>query len=291
MRKVELALDAKAALGECPRWHEGEGVLYFVDIPAKTLNRFDPCTGEHQSRGFDQPVGSFVFRRHGGFVLAMKEGFALLDSFDGEPRPFGAQVEAGREHIRFNDGRTDPQGRFWAGTMDGTKTQHDGALYRLDADGTVTRMAEGALTSNGVAVSPDQRTLYYTDTPTHTIGAYDFDADTGAISNPRTFHAFPHGNGRPDGASVDAEGHYWCALYAGGRVVRLSPQGQIVEEVAIPAINVTMIGFGGEDLRTAYVTTARQNATPEDLERFPHAGAVFSFRVETPGLAEVAFAG
>ncbi len=291
MRQVELALDAQAALGECPRWNAEEGVLYFVDIPNKTLNRFDPRTGECASRGFDQPVGCFVFRKGGGFVLGMKNGFALLDAFDDLPRPFGPQVEAGHEHVRFNDGRADPQGRFWAGTMDGTKTQHDGALYRLDPDGTVTRMALGALTSNGIAVSPDQRTLYYTDTPTHSIGAYDFDPASGAISNPRTFHAFPHGHGRPDGASVDAEGHYWCALYAGGRVVRLSPQGEIVEEVAIPAVNVTMIGFGGPDLRTAYVTTARQNASPEELERFPYAGGVFSFRVETPGLAEPTFAG
>ncbi|MGC1303296.1 MAG: SMP-30/gluconolactonase/LRE family protein [Caulobacteraceae bacterium] len=291
MRKVELALDAKAALGECPRWHVGEGVLYFVDITARTLTRFDPATGAWASRSFEQPVGCFAFRRAGGFVLGMKDGFALLDAFDGEPRPFGAQVEAARAQVRFNDGRADAVGRFWAGTMDGTKIQGDGALYRLDPDGSVTRMAEGALTSNGVAFSPDGQTLYYSDTPAHRITAYDFDLAAGAIARPRTFHAFPYGNGRPDGATVDVEGAYWCALYAGGRVVRLSVQGEIVEEVEIPAPNVTMIGFGGADLRTAYVTTARQNASPEDLERFPHAGGLFTFRVDVPGLVERPFGG
>jgi sugar lactone lactonase YvrE len=287
VRQVDLVLDARCELGECPRWHAGERALYFVDIAARTLNRFDPATGEHRARGFAQPVGCFAFRRAGGFVLGMADGFALLDGFDDEPRPFGAQVEAGRPQVRFNDGRADAEGRFWAGTVDTAKAERDGALYRLDPDGTVTRLLGDALTLNGAAVSPDGRTFYLSDTPSHEIGAYDL--HEGALSNRRVFHAFPHGQGRPDGASLDAEGFYWCALYAGGRVARLSPQGEIVEEVAIPAPNVTMIGFGGEDLRTAYVTTARQNTPPEALARFPRAGGLFAFRVETPGLAEAPF--
>jgi sugar lactone lactonase YvrE len=291
MHEVSLALDARAQLGECPRWSAPDQALYFVDIAAQTLNRFDPATGARQSRRFEAPVGCFVLRRSGGFVLAMADGFALLDAFESQPQPIGPPVEAGRPSIRFNDGRTDFQGRFWAGTLDGTKTDHAAAVYRLDTDGRVVRVLDGALTCNGIAVSPDQSRLYFSDTPSHQISVFDFDPEDGRISNRRTFHAFPKGQGRPDGASVDAEGFYWCALYAGGRVVRLSPEGQIVAEVAIPAINVTMIGFGGPDLRTAYVTTARQNATADDLARYPHAGGVFTFRVETPGLPETPFAG
>ncbi len=149
----------------------------------------------------------------------------------------------------------------------------------------------GLMTSNGLAFSPDGRTLYHSDTPEHLVAAYDFDPAQGTISGARVFQKFPNGLGRPDGASVDEEGCYWSALYEGGRVVRISPLGRILEEIAIPARNVTMIAFGGTDRRTAYVTTARQNIPNNIGPRFPHAGGLFSFRVETPGLPEFDFGG
>jgi sugar lactone lactonase YvrE len=291
MPKVELVADVRATLGECPRWHAGEGALYWVDIPEKKLCRTDPATGETRARSFDQPVGCFAFRQGGGLVLAMKEGFARLSSFDAEPEPFGEAPVRGRPEMRFNDGRADARGRFWAGTINEAKTAADAALYRLDPDSHVTQAAFGVTTANGLAFSPDSRTLYWTDTPRHTIWAYDFDLHRGLISNQRVFHEFPHGQGRPDGASVDCEGHYWCALYDGGRVVRLSPEGQIVQEVAIPARFTTMIGFGGDDLMTAFVTTARKGLDAAELERTPHAGGVFSFQVDVPGMAEFEFVG
>jgi sugar lactone lactonase YvrE len=289
VRRIELVTDARAALGECPRWRAAEARLYWVDIANRRLHRTDPVTGETQTRTFAAPVGCFAFRRGGGLMLAMKDGFAALETFDGPLTPFAAQVLADRPDHRFNDGRADAQGRFWAGTINMTKSAADAGLWRLSPDGGLVEAHHGALTSNGLAFSPDQKTLYWSDTPAHTVWAFDFDLESGEISGKRLFHQFPQGLGRPDGASVDEDGFYWSALYDGGRVVRLSPAGEIVEEVPVPARHVTMIGFGGPDRRTAFVTTARQGTGDADLERFPEAGGVFRFRVETPGLAEYDF--
>ena len=286
-REVTRIGDLRCTLGEGPRWHAGEGMLYLVDITEQRLHRLNVNTGEVATRQFDQPAGCFAFRQRGGFVLAMNDGFALIDSFDGPVQPFGVQVEAGKPWTRFNDGRTDPQGRFWAGTRDSSKQHHDTALYRLDPGGAVALMVEGGLTANGCAFSPDGKTLYWTDTPTYRIDAFDLDAATGAIANRRVFASFPEGNGRPDGGSVDEDGCYWAAMFAGGRVVRLSPKGDVLEEVPIPATNVSMPCFGGPDRRTVFVTTTAEGEP--DPTRHPQAGGVFSFRVETPGLPETPF--
>ncbi len=260
-----------------------------MDIAAQQLCRFDPATGAHDLRTFDEPVASFAFRKAGGFVLAMRQGFGLIDSFDGEVRPFGARIDPGNG-ARFNDGRADAQGRFFAGTFDPQK-QGAAGLFRLDPDGTVARLFTGALTSNGAAFSPDGGTFAWSDTPRHALSLFDHDPQTGALSNPRLYHQWPEGHGRPDGGSFDAEGCYWTALFAGGRVARLSPEGEILEEVSIPCPKPTMIAFGGADLKTAYVTTAREDLSAAELATFPQSGGVFSFRVETPGLPEADFAG
>jgi sugar lactone lactonase YvrE len=291
VKPVDCVLDARAALGECPRWDLAEAKLYWVDIPARLLHCFDPSTGTDISRSFEQKLACFALRRSGGFVLALEDGFALLDRFDGEPQPILPQIEAHRPDNRFNDGRCDSMGRFWAGTLDGTKKLENGALYRLDPDLSIRRMAAGVTTANGLAFSPDERTLYWADTPKHVIHAYAFDRAEGTIGARRIFASFPLGNGRPDGASVDEAGFYWSALYAGNRVVRISPEGEIVAEIAIPALNCTMIAFGGADLKTAYVTTARQGLNADDLAANPLSGGIFSFRVDVPGLPEHRFAG
>ncbi len=289
MRKVELVLDIRAELGEGPRWQAREGVLYFIDIARQQLHRYDPASGALRSRAFDEPVGCFAFRPGGGFALAMRHGFGLIDDFDGPVRPIGPRVDEHREEIRFNDGRVDPQGRFWAGTVNMTKSAPDATVYRLTPAGEIAPMAGGMLTCNGTAFSPDGRTLYYSDTPRHVIYAADLDPASGDISNPRVFHLFPEGHGRPDGASVDADGCYWSALYDGARVARLSPAGEVLEEVPIPAQRPTMIAFGGADRRTAYVTTAREKLGAAALAEHPLSGGVFSFRVEVPGLPETDF--
>lgn len=285
-RAVTVALDARAELGEGPRWHAGEARLYWVDIARNELHRFDPAIGADECRRFDVPVGCFAFVEGGGLMLAMKDGFALLDDWSSDPRPFGLQLFADRPAIRFNDGRTDPVGRFWAGSVNMAKSANDAALYRLDANGTIAEIEGDMLTCNGAAFTADGRRFFHADTPSHAVRVYNCDPASGTVSNRRILHQFPMGQGRPDGASVDEEGYYWTALFEGGRVVRLSPEGEIVEEVALPAKRPTMIVFGGADRRTAYVTTARTGLTPEELDAMPLSGAIFTFRVDVPGLPE-----
>jgi sugar lactone lactonase YvrE len=290
-QKVNVALDAQAELGEGPRWHAQERRLYWVDIARNELHRFDPISGADEVRVFAAPVGCFAFRAGGGLLLAMKDGLATLADWAAEPVPFGRQLLADRSDLRFNDGRTDPAGRFWAGTVNMPKSAHDAALYRIGGDGTIDEIEGGMLTCNGAAFSADGRQFRHADTPSHALRGYDVDPATGALSARRIVHQFEMGTGRPDGGSFDAEGFYWSALFDGGRVVRVAPDGTVVETVHLPVTRPTMIVFGDDDLRTAYVTTARSGLSDDALAAQPLAGAIFSFRVEVSGLPEWPFAG
>ena len=272
-QKVNVALDAQAELGEGPRWHAGEKRLYWVDIARNELHRLDPATGADDVRVFAAPVGCFAFRARGGLLLAMKDGLVTLDGWDGAPVPFGPQLLADRPDLRFNDGRTDPAGRFWAGTVDMAKSAHDAALYRVDGDGTITEIEGGMLTCNGAAFSADGRQFRHADTPSHALRGYDVDPASGTLSGRHIVHQFEMGTGRPDGGSFDAQGYYWSALFDGGRVVRIAPDGAVVETVALPVTRPTMIVLGDDDLRTAYVTTARTGLSAEALAAQPLAGS------------------
>lgn len=290
-RTVEIALDARAELGEGPRWHGAERRLYWVDIARNELHRFDPVTGADEARRFDAPVGCFAFRAAGGLLLAMKDGLALLDRWEGDPRPVGEQLFLDKPDLRFNDGRTDPAGRFWVGSVNMTKSARDAALYRVDPDMSIHFIEGGMLTCNGAAFTADGTAFRHADTPSHELRAYTADPVAGSISNRRIVRRFPEGRGRPDGGSFDAEGGYWSALFDGGRVVRLDDEGEILATVELPVTRPTMIVFGGEDLRTAYVTSARTGLSDEQLGQQLHAGAIFAFRVDVPGLPEIPFAG
>jgi len=286
MSDVKLALEAAALLGECPRWHAQEARLYWVDIERCELHRFDPATGIDEAMRFDTPVGCFAFMAGGSFMLAMKNGFARLNRWSGTLEPYGAQIFADKPDIRFNDGRTDGQGRFWAGSVNMAKSAQDAALYCLHNDGAVQMVEGGMLTCNGAAFDAQDRHFFHADTPSHAIRRYAYDSGVGQLGGCMTFHQFPFGEGRPDGGSVDSEGYYWSALFDGGRVVRLSGEGEIVQTVELPVSRPTMIAFGGEDLKTAYVTTARVGLDEEALAREPLAGAIFTFQLEVAGTAE-----
>lgn len=278
-------LDIRASLGECPLWSIAEQALYWIDINAPSLNRFDPATGENVTMPMPESIGCYAFREGGGFVVALRSGIWLCDAQGRlERRVVDAPYDPTR--YRFNDGRCDPQGRLVVGTMNEKRDADGAALYRVDSDFTLTRLFGGMTISNGLAWSPDRRTMYHADTPAHTIRAFDYDAATGAPSRPRTFAQWHGANERPDGGTVDSAGHYWAAFYGGGKLMELAPDGTLVAEHPLPAMCPTMCAFGGADLQTLFVTTARQMRDADELARFPQSGGIFSMRVDTPGLPE-----
>lgn len=295
---VSVAVEHAALLGESPFWHPQEQVLYYCDIPGRRLHRFDPASGHLDGWAFDTDVACAVPNAAGALVLALRDGVWQFDPATGAAR-LCVPAPYDPTHQRFNDGKCDPAGRLWCGTLDETR-QPLGALYCLDLDGRLTARAEGCTTSNGLAWSPDARTLYWADTRAHTVYAFDADPDTGHIGERRVFAQFParaQGQplddylGRPDGAAVDAEGHYWVAMFEGSRVLRLSPEGRVVQEILLPVRCPTMPCFGGADLRTLYITTAREKRPADELARQPWAGCVLQVQVEVPGLPTNAFRG
>jgi sugar lactone lactonase YvrE len=287
---LECVLDVKASLGECPVWSVDEQALYWVDINGPSLNRFDPLSGRNTAWAMPTSIGCFALRRSGGFIAALRNGFWLVDKH-GKLENRICEAPYDPAHHRFNDGRADPRGRFWAGSMNEKRDANTAKLYRLDPDFKLTAMVPDIMISNGLAFSPDTRTMYHADTPALTIYAWDFDAATGDVSNRRIFARFESETDRPDGGAVDREGCYWSAFYRGGKVVRLSPRGEILAEFAVPAMCPTMCAFGGPDLKTLFVTSARQRRDAEELERLPQSGGIFAMRVSVPGLPEPKFAG
>jgi sugar lactone lactonase YvrE len=286
----ECVLDIKASLGECPTWSVEEQSLYWVDINAPSLNRFDPLSGRNIAWPMPEAIGCFALREGSRFVAALRSGIWLVDS-SGKLEHKIAAAPYDPTHHRFNDGRADAQGRFWAGSMNEKRDTSSARLYCLDGKFVLTPMISGITISNGLAWSPDSRTMYHADTPTRTISAWDFDPGTGAIANRRVFARFSAENDHPDGGAVDRDGCYWSALYRGGKVVRLSPRGETVAEFPLPAMCPTMCAFGGPDLNTLYVTTARQRREPEELLRLPQSGGIFAMRADVPGMPESKFAG
>lgn len=286
----ETALAAQARLGECPLWDAEAQVLWWVDIEAPSLNRFDPATGENRAIAMDENIGCVGLRRGGGFIAGMRSGLWLLDRAGRKERHI-ANPQADFRISRFNDGRVDPWGRFWAGTIHEPRDRPAAGLWRVDADLSCTRVGWDITVSNGLGFAPDRRWMYHADTPAHVVWRYPLDPGTGAVGEREMFHRFPHGNGRPDGAAVDAEGFYWSALYEGGRVVRISPAGEIVEEHDVAARCPTMCALGGEDLRTLYVTSARHGRGAAELAERPGSGDIFAMRVAVPGQPEPRFAG
>jgi sugar lactone lactonase YvrE len=277
-------------LGESPFWHPGERALYWLDIPGHCLNRYQPDSQAHHQWPLPSEPGSIAPLLGGGLLIAMRDGLWRFDTASGERRRI-AEPPYDPAKQRFNDGKADAHGRFWVGTID-DKREPKAALFCLD-HGTLERVADGITTSNGLAWSPDARTLYWADTPAHTVFAFDFERAGGAISNQRVFAQFPRKapdqnlaayGGRPDGAAVDTEGGYWVAMYEGARLLRLGPDGAITREIALPVRCPTMPCFGGPDLQTLYITTARDKRPADELAREPLAGCVLQLRVDVPGL-------
>lgn len=287
---LTIALDVRAELGECPIWDADEQALFFVDIRGRALHRFRPETGEHSVLTMPEEIGCIGLKRGGGFIAGFRSGLWLLNSRGNREAKLADNPEDQRTS-RFNDGRIDPAGRFLAGTIDEPKDGGKAHLYRYDRQG-LTVLASGLLTSNGVAFSPDGRTLYHSDTPTFTVWRYAYDPASGESTNKTLFARLEPtetDRGRPDGAAVDAEGCYWTALFEGGRIQRYAPDGHPLAEYPVPARCPTMVCFGGADLKTLHVTSARTGRSEDELKVFPHSGSLFSMRVDVPGIPEWRF--
>jgi sugar lactone lactonase YvrE len=287
--EATCVLESQAIIGECPRWHPVELALYWVDVFAPSLNRFDPKTGATATWKMPERIGCFGFRADGGVIAGMQSGIWMIDLVPELSMRRVFDYEVADTDLRFNDGRVDPGGRFWAGSNHESFVKRAAALYRFDPDGTCTRMVDGLICSNGLAFSADGRTMYHSDSRQDYVWAWDFEVQTGAISNQRVFLQIDIQEGRPDGAAVDVEGGYWICHVGGWHLARYTREGKIDKVIGLPAQRPTMCAFGGEDLKTLFVTTARNPLSEQALSKQPHAGDLFAIEVDVPGIPEPFF--
>ncbi len=288
---AECVLDAKATLAEGPSWLAGRQALLWVDIESSRVHLFDPATGADQTWELPSHVGVAVPTAHGDWLAATQQGFIRLDPESGALTRL-SDPEADLPRNRFNDGKCDPQGRFWAGTISYDRTPGAASLYRVDAALTVTKMVSDVSTSNGLTWSLDGRTMFYIDTPTRRVDAFDFDAVAGTLANRRTVIRVPEELGKPDGMTIDRKGMLWVALWGGSCVTRWNPgTGELLGRVHVAAERTSSCCFGGPDYDTLYITTARSGLTEEALARQPLAGGIFAVRTGQQGLPCRLFAG
>jgi len=293
----QTAVTTPCELGESPFWHPHEQMLYWVDIPGKKIQRANVYLGSVESWDLPTEPGCIAPAASGGLVMALRHGVFRARTWGG-PLERIATLDYDPSRMRANDGKCDALGRFWIGTIDESRQAHDAALYCLDGRGgepLVSRKAGPATTANGLAWSPDGRTLYWADTPAHVVWAWDFEPDSNTLGQQRTLHQFgdkptgwqfeqPGYQGRPDGAAVDTAGNYWVAMFEGRRLCQFAADGRLLAEVPTPLQCPTMPCFGGDDLRTLYLTSACYRRSADELQAFPLSGCVLSMRVEVPGL-------
>lgn len=289
----QVAFDQPMQLGECPLWHPAEGAVYWIDIPGQAVHQLHEASKQHKSWELPGEPGCIAIHENGGLLVALRQGLMHLDTNAGTLAPI-TPAPYDTSKLRFNDGRCDAAGRLWTGTIYEPKDREAASLYCF-ARGVLRDAEHPVTTSNGVAFNRDQTLLYHANTPAHRIDVYDFDLSTGMTRNKRVFHAFdndktaPDYGGRPDGATVDSEDAYWCAMFEGSRIVRLSASGEILQSIQVPARCPTMIAFGGEDLRTLYITSGRKGRSEAELAQYPLSGYLLSIRVDVPGLIEYSY--
>ncbi len=286
--RVERVTDTFDTLGESPIWCARDAVLYWVDIRAPALRRFDPATGETSHWPLPDLCGAVMLSQDKRLLLAMRTG---VFRFDPDTEALEPLVAPEPESLgnRLNDSKCDRRGRLWTGSMRDYGAATTGAVYRVTPDLACERMLTDITVPNALSWSPDDATLYFADTPDGRLRAYAFDAGEGRVGAMRVLVERGVLPGRPDGATVDADGCVWNARYDGSCVARITPQGRVDGIIEIPASRVTSCAFGGADLRTLFVTTARQKLTREELIAQPLAGSLFAVRLDVCGLPEPRF--
>lgn len=289
--KFDVVHATPMLVGECPLWHPAERNIYWVDIAGFAVHRIHPLTGEHREWRMDAEPSALALHPHGGLVVALRSGFVHLDTVSGEvtqiaPAPYDTAT------TRFNDGKVDPAGRFWVGTIFEPRDRQAAEMYCLEKGSVNLKWSGGMMNSNGLGFSPDRRSMYHADTASHRINRYQYDVENGTVSNPVLFQQFSDDKkaadygGRPDGAAVDSEGAYWCAMFEGGRLLRFSPEGKLLREVKLPLRCPTMLAFGGDELRTLYITSASQGRSEQERGQYPLTGCVLSMNVDVAGRVE-----
>ena len=267
-----LILDTRSVLGEGPIWNNEKGQLYWIDIERRQLHIYTPNNDRLESFPTNERIGTVVPVASGGALVALQNGIFTMDLSDGAMKLITNPLDTVSD-VRFNDGKCDPVGRFWVGSMAMNEKQGTASLYMMNDQHQVKKMLGNVTISNGIVWSLDQKTMYYIDTPTMQIQAFDFDVATGDITNPRVVVAVPEGMGAPDGMTIDEEGMLWVGMWGGSAVARFNPEnGELIQKVEVPAINITACAFGGAQLDTLYITTATQGMNAEQLKEYPHSG-------------------
>ncbi|MBT8367455.1 MAG: SMP-30/gluconolactonase/LRE family protein [Deltaproteobacteria bacterium] len=291
MTKIaEPILAANAVLGEGSLWDHRRNWLYWVDIIDRKVNIYDPATGNNRVLKVAQDVGTVVSDTSGNLVLALRDGFARLDIKSGEIVMIAEQKVPGN---RFNDGKCDPAGRFWAGTMAYDQNEGAAALYCLDTDLSVRRMIDNVTISNGLVWTSDMRCFYFIDTPTCEVAAFDYDVDSGNISNRKAVIKIDENLGYPDGMTIDEEDMVWIAHWGGGTVTRWNPRsGELLDTIKVPhASLVTSCAFGGPDLNELFITTATVDLNKEQRKLQTLAGSIFRIQLDVRGVPAFRFKG
>jgi sugar lactone lactonase YvrE len=272
----------EAELGEGPVWVERDQALWFVDIKKHQVHRYDPASDAKKSWDAPEQVGFILPAEGGGFVAGLQSGLYKFDESNGSFERI-VEVEPELPNNRLNDGAVDPSGRLWFGTMDNGEKSKSGAFYCFDGGRLTRTKLDGIAITNGPTVSPDGKLLYYVDTLKGTIDTAEI-RDDGSLGDTRPFVRIDPKEGHPDGPTIDSNGYLWISLYAGWEARRYAPSGELVERVRFPVANITKIAFGGERLRTAYATTARQLLSRDVIAEQPLIGSLFEFRVTVPGV-------
>ena len=281
--EVNVLPGVTSTLGEGPVWHHGEQVFYWIDISGKKLHRLDLASGKDLSFNMGSMIGAVVPVEAGGVVVALETGIFKFNAPDQSLKLVDYPSDAA-PNTRFNDGKCDSSGRLWIGTMERNAKPHQGKLYRMD-HGKLVAVLENISISNGLGWSPDGQTMYYIDTFEQAVYAFDFDVMHGEISNKRIFIAIPESMGSPDGMTVDSTGQLWIALWGGSGVACFDPQtGKLIGRIEVPALNVTSCEFGGSDLKTLLITTAREGLSEVQLQQYPLSGQVFFVHTPFRGL-------
>ncbi|PHS08067.1 MAG: hypothetical protein COA78_13095 [Blastopirellula sp.] len=283
--------DGKATLGEGPAWIAESQRLIWVDIERHLINRLDPATGKNESWAVGCDVGFAVPDTSGNIVAGTRDGIIRLNTETGEITSV-VDPESDIPTNRFNDGKCDPRGRIFGGSISYERIVGDASLYRFDTDFQVEKVQDGITNSNGLTWSLDEKTFYYIDTPTRKVDAFDYDVETGAISNRRTVINVPEDLGKPDGMTIDNEGMLWVCLWGGWGVTRWNPEtAELIGKINLPCKNVTSCCFGGPNLDQLFISCARTGLTAEELANQPQAGSLFVAEPGVSGQAAVAFGG